>query len=153
VLRPDGRALVWDFRAGPVPLHGRLPDPVEQVNGSPLRVAGAAPWRWPWRFDLFNGSSSRAPSTCPATRERRSRADSPTASSDKPPISGGEVLHTVILAIATALAAVGVGGLIVDGVRAARADGERRFSADLGWTLLWAAGLSALFVAAWASRR
>jgi hypothetical protein len=39
VLRPDGRALVWDFRAGPVPLHGRLPDPVEQVNGSPLRVA------------------------------------------------------------------------------------------------------------------
>jgi SAM-dependent methyltransferase len=53
VLRPDGRALVWDFRAGPVPLHGRLPDPVEQVNGSPLRVVGAAPWRWPWRFDLL----------------------------------------------------------------------------------------------------
>jgi hypothetical protein len=86
-------------------------------------------------------------------RKRRSRADSPTASSDEPPISGGEVLDTVILAIATALAAVGVGGLIVDGVRAARADGGRRFSADLGWTLLWAAGLSALFVAAWASRR
>ena len=62
------------------------------------------------------------------------------------------MLDTVILAIATALAAVGVGGLIVDGVRA-RADGGRRFSADLGWTLLWAAGLSALFVAAWASRR
>jgi hypothetical protein len=48
---------------------------------------------------------------------------------------------------------VGVGGLIVEGVRAARADGGRWFSADLGWTLLWAAGLSALFVAAWASRR
>jgi len=39
------------------------------------------------------------------------------------------VLDTVILAIATALAAVGVGGLIVEGVRAARADGGRRFSA------------------------
>jgi hypothetical protein len=35
--------------------------------------------------------------------------------SDEPPISGGEVLDTVILAIATALAAAGVGGLIVDG--------------------------------------
>jgi SAM-dependent methyltransferase len=53
VLRPGGRALVWDFRAGPVPLHGRLPDPVEHVHGSPLRVVGATPWRWPWRFNLL----------------------------------------------------------------------------------------------------
>jgi hypothetical protein len=86
-------------------------------------------------------------------RERRSRADSPTASSDEPPILGGEVFDTAILVIATTLAAVGVGGLIVDGVRAARVDGGGRLSADLGWTLLWAAGLTALFVAAWASRR
>ena len=50
------------------------------------------------------------------------------------------MLDTVILAIAIALAAVGVGGLIVDGVRAARADGGRRFSADLGWTLLLGGG-------------
>jgi len=63
------------------------------------------------------------------------------------------VLDTVILAIATALAAVGVGGLIVDAVRAARAEEGRRFNADLGWTLLWAAGLSVLLVVAWASRR
>lgn len=63
------------------------------------------------------------------------------------------MLDIVILAIATALAAVGVGGLIVDGVRAARAEGGQRFTADLGWTLLSVAGLSALFVAAWASRR
>jgi hypothetical protein len=68
-------------------------------------------------------------------------------------MSGREALDTAILAIATALAAVGVGGLIVDEVRAARAAGGRRFSTDLGWTLFWAAGLSALFVAAWASRR
>jgi SAM-dependent methyltransferase len=53
VLRPGGRALVWDFRAGPVPLHGRLPNPVEHVHGSPLRVVGATPWRWPWRFNLL----------------------------------------------------------------------------------------------------
>jgi hypothetical protein len=66
-------------------------------------------------------------------------------------MSWREVLDTAILAIATALAAVGVGGLIVDEVRAARAEG-RRLSGDLGWTLLWTFGLSALFVAVWASR-
>jgi SAM-dependent methyltransferase len=53
VLRPGGRALVWDFRAGPVPLHGRLPDPVEHAYGSPLRVVSATPKRWPWRFNLL----------------------------------------------------------------------------------------------------
>jgi SAM-dependent methyltransferase len=52
VLRPGGRALVWDFRAGRVRLHGHLPDPVEHARGSPLRVVTAAPWRWPWRFRL-----------------------------------------------------------------------------------------------------
>jgi SAM-dependent methyltransferase len=52
VLRPGGRALVWDFRAGRVPLHGRLPDPVDHARGSPLRVVTAVPWRWPWRLSL-----------------------------------------------------------------------------------------------------
>jgi SAM-dependent methyltransferase len=52
VLRPNGRALVWDFRGGPVPLHGRLPDPVERARGSSLRVVSATPWRWPWRLTL-----------------------------------------------------------------------------------------------------
>src|SRR5215211_2792609 len=42
----------------------------------------------------------------------------------------------------------GVGGLILDQIRAARAEG-RRFTDDLGWTLLWALGLSVLFIAAW----
>jgi hypothetical protein len=62
------------------------------------------------------------------------------------------VIDTIILAIATALAALVVGGLIVDEFRAARAAG-RRLSGDLGWTLLWAIGLCVLFVVAWASRR
>jgi len=52
VLRPGARALVWDFRPGYVPLHGKLPDPVEHTRGTPLRVVGATPWRWPWRFSL-----------------------------------------------------------------------------------------------------
>jgi SAM-dependent methyltransferase len=52
VLRPGGLALVWDFRAGRVPLHGHLPDPLEHARGSSLRVVTATPWRWPWRFRL-----------------------------------------------------------------------------------------------------
>lgn len=62
------------------------------------------------------------------------------------------MLDDGILAIATVLAAVGVGWLIVDELRAARTQGGGRFSADLAWTLLWTIGLSALFAAAWASR-
>ena len=54
VLRPDGRALVWDFRAGAVPLHGNMPDLAERAHGSPLRLVGATRWRWPWRFRLTN---------------------------------------------------------------------------------------------------
>jgi hypothetical protein len=60
------------------------------------------------------------------------------------------VQDDVVLVVATLLAA-GVCGLLIDAVRAARAEG-RRFSSDLGWTLLWVVGLSALTVAAWASR-
>ncbi|MGZ4136745.1 MAG: class I SAM-dependent methyltransferase [Actinomycetota bacterium] len=52
VLRPGGRALVWDLRPGVVPFHAHVPDVVEQVEGSGLRVASAAPWRWPWMLRL-----------------------------------------------------------------------------------------------------
>jgi SAM-dependent methyltransferase len=57
VLRPGGRALVWDFRPGvrPHPFgprHAHLPDPVQHTDGSLLRVVSATPWRWPWRFTL-----------------------------------------------------------------------------------------------------
>ena len=55
VLRPGGRALVWDFRPGvrPHPFgprHAHLPDPVQPTHGTPLRVVSVTPWRWPWRF-------------------------------------------------------------------------------------------------------
>ncbi|HVR76824.1 MAG TPA: class I SAM-dependent methyltransferase [Acidimicrobiia bacterium] len=53
VLRPGGRALVWDFRPDVWPVHAHLPDPVERTQGSPLRVVSATPWRWPWKFNLI----------------------------------------------------------------------------------------------------
>jgi SAM-dependent methyltransferase len=57
VLRPGARALVWDFRPGvrPHPFgprHAHMPDPVELARSCPLRVVSAAPWAWPWRFNL-----------------------------------------------------------------------------------------------------
>lgn len=52
VLRPGGRALVWDLRPGVVPFHAHVPDPVDHVEGASLRVVDAAPWRWPFRFTL-----------------------------------------------------------------------------------------------------
>ena len=52
VLRPGGRALIWDIRAGVVPLHRHQPDPLDKVAGSPLRLASATPWRWPWRLSF-----------------------------------------------------------------------------------------------------
>jgi len=66
-------------------------------------------------------------------------------------VSWPDVLDDGVLAIATVLATVGIGGLIVDELRAARTKGGGRFSADLAWALLWAIGLSALFAVAWAS--
>ncbi len=52
VLRPGGRALIWDIRPGVVPLHRHRGDPLESVAGSPLHLVGATPWRWPWRLAL-----------------------------------------------------------------------------------------------------
>jgi SAM-dependent methyltransferase len=52
VLRPGGRALVWDLRPGAVPFHRHAPDPVEHAHGSPFRLVRATPWRWPWSFHL-----------------------------------------------------------------------------------------------------
>jgi hypothetical protein len=62
------------------------------------------------------------------------------------------VLDAVVLVVATAFAVAGLGGLILNQIRAARAEG-RRFTDDLGWTLVWALGLSVLFIAAWLSGR
>ena len=52
VLRPGGRALVWDVRPGVWPFHPRPPDPVAHARGSTLRVVSATPWRWPLGFNL-----------------------------------------------------------------------------------------------------
>jgi SAM-dependent methyltransferase len=52
VLRPGRRALIWDIRAGVVPLHRHQPDPLGRVAGSSLRLASATPWRWPWRLSF-----------------------------------------------------------------------------------------------------
>jgi SAM-dependent methyltransferase len=53
VLRPGGRALVWDFGRSFIPLHAHMPDPVSRVAGSGLRVVSESPWRWPWRFRVL----------------------------------------------------------------------------------------------------
>ncbi|HET9722783.1 MAG TPA: class I SAM-dependent methyltransferase [Actinomycetota bacterium] len=52
VLRPGGRALVWDLRPGMVPFHADLPDPIDHAEGTSLRVTETAPWRWPFGFRL-----------------------------------------------------------------------------------------------------
>ena len=57
VLRPGGRALIWDFRPGVRPhlfgpRHADMPDPVDHTRSSPLRVVNTTPWPWPWRFQL-----------------------------------------------------------------------------------------------------
>jgi SAM-dependent methyltransferase len=53
VLRPAGRALIWDFRPGMLPFHRHMPDPLDQVRGSSLQLIGVTPWRWPWRLTLL----------------------------------------------------------------------------------------------------
>ncbi len=55
VLRPGGRALIWDFRPGVRPhvfgpRHAQTPDPLNHTRSAPLRVVNATPWPWPWRF-------------------------------------------------------------------------------------------------------
>jgi SAM-dependent methyltransferase len=57
VLRPNARALIWDFRPGVRPhlfgpRHAHIPDPVDHTGGPRLRVVKATPWSWPWRFQL-----------------------------------------------------------------------------------------------------
>ena len=52
VLRPGGRALIWDLRAGLPLFHAGMADPAEQLRAGPLRMVDARPWRWPWRIAL-----------------------------------------------------------------------------------------------------
>jgi SAM-dependent methyltransferase len=53
VVRPGGRALVWDFRPGGLPFHRRMADALTHVPASGLGVVSATPWRWPWRLSLL----------------------------------------------------------------------------------------------------
>jgi SAM-dependent methyltransferase len=52
VLRPDGRALVWDLRQGFSLFHFRSPDPTAPVLASPLELIDDRPWRWPARLSI-----------------------------------------------------------------------------------------------------
>ena len=54
VLRPGGRALVWDIGSRHVPLHAAAPDPAHLLEGAPLRLVRADPWRWPWRLSFLS---------------------------------------------------------------------------------------------------
>jgi ubiquinone/menaquinone biosynthesis C-methylase UbiE len=53
VLRPGGKALIWDLKAGSVPFHTHAPDPARHVHASPLRIVSNTPWRWPWRLSFL----------------------------------------------------------------------------------------------------
>jgi ubiquinone/menaquinone biosynthesis C-methylase UbiE len=50
VLRPDGRALIWDLRKGFALFHLRAPDPLERVRDGPLELVGVTDWPWPFGF-------------------------------------------------------------------------------------------------------
>jgi ubiquinone/menaquinone biosynthesis C-methylase UbiE len=52
VLRPGGRALIWDLRPGFRLFHAHVPDPSELLQEAPLRIVSLVPWRWPWRFSF-----------------------------------------------------------------------------------------------------
>jgi ubiquinone/menaquinone biosynthesis C-methylase UbiE len=50
ILRPAGRALIWDLRKGFALFHLRAPDPLEPVRDGPLELVGVTEWPWPFGF-------------------------------------------------------------------------------------------------------
>jgi SAM-dependent methyltransferase len=52
VLRPGGRALIWDLRPGILPFHPEVLDPGAALNDSPLGPATLSPWHWPGPLSL-----------------------------------------------------------------------------------------------------
>jgi ubiquinone/menaquinone biosynthesis C-methylase UbiE len=47
VLKPEGRALIFDFGGAHVPLHGHVHGPAHHLEGSALALVSDRPWRWP----------------------------------------------------------------------------------------------------------
>jgi ubiquinone/menaquinone biosynthesis C-methylase UbiE len=52
VLRPDGRAVIWDFSAGPSHFHPEVADPEELLHASPFHEVSVQRWHWPGRLSL-----------------------------------------------------------------------------------------------------
>lgn len=53
VLRPGGRALIWDLAPSAFErFHGHVPDPTEALHAGGLQLVSARPWRWPWCVTL-----------------------------------------------------------------------------------------------------
>jgi ubiquinone/menaquinone biosynthesis C-methylase UbiE len=52
VLRPDGRALIWELGPHTPLLHGHHGEPAELLEGTPLQLVRSSHWRWPWRFSF-----------------------------------------------------------------------------------------------------
>lgn len=65
VLRPGGRALVWDLhphrRLLLGPHHGDIPDPAVHAADAGLETVDVTPWRWPWRFTLVQRAELARP--------------------------------------------------------------------------------------------
>ena len=53
VLRPGGRALIWDFRSGAHVMGHHMPDVFGLAVASPFANASVTPWRWPWKLSLL----------------------------------------------------------------------------------------------------
>jgi len=53
VLKPAGRALIFDFGGAHVPLHGHVRGPAHHLEGSALALVGDQKWRWPGPIALL----------------------------------------------------------------------------------------------------
>lgn len=52
VLRPGGRALVWEFGRRIRALESRMPDPAATGERAGFAAAHVRPWEWPWRLRI-----------------------------------------------------------------------------------------------------
>ncbi|MGO9206884.1 MAG: class I SAM-dependent methyltransferase [Candidatus Limnocylindrales bacterium] len=68
VLRPGGRALVWDFSRLARRLEGRTSDPAVAVAASPFRTTTMQAWQWPGTLRVCERVElRRAGTTAPGT--------------------------------------------------------------------------------------